>query len=148
MPQRERYILRSRKLFRAFVAPRRAGASAQEDLMAVTRAPAKAKKPRHETLGLAARDLLRMYETMLLARSLDERMWLLQRQGKAAFLVSCQGHEAAQIASAAALQPGTDVVLPYYRDLGIVLWMGMTPREIMLNLMARADDPNGGGKQM
>ncbi|MFW6075320.1 MAG: thiamine pyrophosphate-dependent dehydrogenase E1 component subunit alpha, partial [Chloroflexota bacterium] len=37
-----------------------------------------------------------MYETMLLARAVDERMWLLNRAGKAPFAVSGQGHEAAQ----------------------------------------------------
>lgn len=93
-------------------------------------------------------DLLKMYELMLLARSLDERQWILNRQGKAAFVISCQGHEAAQVGSAYALTPGKDWILPYYRGLGVVLTLGMTPTEVMLGLFARATDPSSGGRQM
>jgi 2-oxoisovalerate dehydrogenase E1 component alpha subunit len=93
-------------------------------------------------------DLLRMYELMLLARSLDERQWILNRQGKAPFVISCQGHEAAQVGSAYALTPGKDWVLPYYRGLGVVLTLGFSPTDVMLGLFARADDPNSGGRQM
>ena len=39
-------------------------------------------------------DLLDMYRTMVLSRALDERVWLLNRQGKAAIAASAQGHEA------------------------------------------------------
>ncbi|MBI3943977.1 MAG: thiamine pyrophosphate-dependent dehydrogenase E1 component subunit alpha [Chloroflexi bacterium] len=85
---------------------------------------------------------------MLLARSLDERMWLLNRQGKLAFVISCQGHEAAQVGTAFALDPGRDWILPYYRDLGVVLTAGMTPREVMLHSFSKAADPNSGGRQM
>lgn len=92
--------------------------------------------------------LLKMYETMLLARRIDERMWLLNRAGKLPFVVSCQGHEAAQIGAAFALQPQKDYIAPYYRDLGVVLHFGMTPREIMLGAFAKAEDPSSGGRQM
>lgn len=47
----------------------------------------------HAQLGLSDNDVLQMYETMLLARRLDERMWLLNRAGKIPFVISCQGHE-------------------------------------------------------
>lgn len=90
---------------------------------------------------------LRMYRTMVLARLLDERCWLLNRGGKAPFVISCQGHEAAQVGYAAALA-ASDFYLPYYRDLAAVLWIGMTPKEIMLSLFARGADPNSGGRQM
>ena len=98
--------------------------------------------------GLERDDLLRIYELMLLARSLDERQWILNRQGKAPFVISCQGHEAAQVGSAYALTRGKDWALPYYRDLGVVLTLGFTPREVMLGLFGRAADPNSGGRQM
>ena len=62
-----------------------------------------------------------MYETMLLARRIDERMWLLNRAGKIPFVVSCQGQEAAQVGAAFALDLENDYVLPYYRDFGVVL---------------------------
>lgn len=93
-------------------------------------------------------DMRRMYETMLLARSLDERMWLMNRAGKAPFVISCQGHEAAQIGMAFALDRTRDWLLPYYRDLALVLHFGMTAREVMLSLLAKAGEPNSGGRQM
>ena len=92
--------------------------------------------------------MLEIYRYMLLARALDERMWLLNRSGKAPFVISCQGHEAAQVGAAFALQPGKDFTLPYYRGLGTVLVMGLTPREVMLAIFARAADPASGGRQM
>jgi 2-oxoisovalerate dehydrogenase E1 component alpha subunit len=92
--------------------------------------------------------LVEMYETMLLARALDERMWILNRQGRASFTISCQGHEAVQVGAAFALEPGRDVVFPYYRDVGVVLRFGLTPREMMLGFLAKAADPSSGGRQM
>lgn len=92
--------------------------------------------------------MLEMYHLMVLARALDERMWLLNRAGKAPFVISCQGHEAAQVGAAFALKSGKDFVLPYYRGLGTVLVMGMTPREVMLAIFGRAADPSSGGRQM
>jgi len=63
-------------------------------------------------------------------------------------MIPGQGQEAAQVGSAFALRRGHDIVLPYYRDVGVVLAMGMTPYEVMLNGFARPDDPNSGGRQM
>lgn len=97
---------------------------------------------------LSPETLCEMYHFMLLARALDERMWVLNRTGKAPFVISCQGHEAAQVGAAFALTRGTDFTLPYYRGLGTVLVMGMTPLDVMLAVFARATDPNSGGRQM
>ncbi|XXM73806.1 thiamine pyrophosphate-dependent dehydrogenase E1 component subunit alpha [Lysinibacillus sphaericus] len=103
---------------------------------------------RHEELGLSNEKVLEMYETMLLARKIDERMWLLNRSGKIPFVISCQGQEAAQIGAAFALDKQKDYVLPYYRDMGVVLTFGMTAQELMLSGFAKAEDPNSGGRQM
>lgn len=103
---------------------------------------------RHQALGLSDEKVLQMYETMLLARKIDERMWLLNRAGKIPFVISCQGHEAAQVGAAFALDRTKDYVLPYYRDMGVVLTFGMTPTELMLSAFAKAEDPNSGGRQM
>lgn len=103
---------------------------------------------RHDEIGLSNQDVLKMYETMLLARRLDERMWLLNRAGKIPFVISCQGQEATQIGAAFALDQTKDYLAPYYRDLGLVLHFGMTAKEIMLNAFAKAEDPNSGGRQM
>ena len=40
---------------------------------------------RDEVEGLSHDDMRRMYENMLLARQLDERMWLMNRAGRAPF---------------------------------------------------------------
>lgn len=103
---------------------------------------------RHEKLGLSDGQVLEMYRTMLLARKIDERMWLLNRAGKIPFVISCQGQEAAQVGAALALDRDQDYVLPYYRDMGVVLAFGMTTQELMLSGFAKAEDPSSGGRQM
>ncbi|MCP1490195.1 2-oxoisovalerate dehydrogenase E1 component alpha subunit [Peribacillus frigoritolerans] len=103
---------------------------------------------RHLQAGLSDEQVLEMYRIMLLARRVDERMWLLNRSGKIPFVVSCQGQEAAQVGAAFALNRENDYVLPYYRDLGVVLAFGMTVRDLMLSSFAKAEDPNSGGRQM
>lgn len=102
----------------------------------------------HEAIGLTNDDVMKMYEEMLLARRIDERMWLLNRAGKIPFVISCQGQEAAQIGAAFALDNTKDYIAPYYRDMGVVLHFGMTPKELMLSAFAKAEDPNSGGRQM
>ncbi|PKG25662.1 thiamine pyrophosphate-dependent dehydrogenase E1 component subunit alpha [Niallia nealsonii] len=103
---------------------------------------------RHKEAGLTDEQVLSMYEKMLLARRIDERMWLLNRAGKIPFVISCQGQEAAQVGSAFAFDNEKDYILPYYRDLGVVLTFGMTTKDIMLSGFAKAEDPNSGGRQM
>lgn len=103
---------------------------------------------RHEEVGLTNDDVLKMFETMLLARRVDERMWLLNRAGKIPFVISCQGQEAAQVGAAYALDNTKDYIAPYYRDMGVVLHFGMTARDLMLSAFAKAEDPNSGGRQM
>lgn len=103
---------------------------------------------RHQALGLSDAEAVEMYRTMLLARKIDERMWLLNRSGKIPFVISCQGQEAAQVGAAYALNRDTDYVLPYYRDMGVVLAFGMTAKDLMMSGFAKAADPNSGGRQM
>lgn len=103
---------------------------------------------RYDALGLTREQLQEMYYYMLLTRRIDERLWLLQRGGKIPFVISPQGAEAAQVGAAYAFRRGHDYFCPYYRDLGINLVAGVTPREIMLGAFARQADPASGGKQM
>jgi 2-oxoisovalerate dehydrogenase E1 component alpha subunit len=105
------------------------------------------KDARQET-GLDAETLRTMYRHMLRSRVLDERMWVLNRQGRAPFWISAMGHEAAQVAVAMHLHPGKDWIAPYYRDLALTLVLGMTSRDHLLSVLAKADDPNSGGRQM
>ncbi len=98
--------------------------------------------------GLADADLLAMYRVMALARALDERMWVLNRSGRAPFVISGQGHEGAQVGIAWPLRRDHDWVAPFYRSIATCLVVGMTPRELMLAQFARATDPSSGGRQM
>lgn len=103
---------------------------------------------RHRSVGLSDEQAVGMYRNMLRARKFDERAFVLQRSGKIAFHVSGIGQETAQVAAATALHLDQDHFLPYYRDYAFVLSVGMTMRELMLSLFARAEDPNSGGRQM
>lgn len=91
---------------------------------------------------------LKMFWTMLLARRLDERAWMLHRQGKIAFHISGIGQEAAQVGAAFALRIGYDWIAPYYRDLALMLSVGYTPRHFALSMMGKREDPGSGGRQM
>jgi 2-oxoisovalerate dehydrogenase E1 component alpha subunit len=92
--------------------------------------------------------LLRIYRVAVTTRLVDERLWMLSRQGRSSFVLTARGHEVAQIASTAAVRPGYDSVWPYYRDMGVGLAMGVTPYEIFLGAMGRADDPHSGSRQL
>ena len=56
-----------------------------------------------------------------------------------------RGHEAIQVALGMQLEP-QDWVSPYYRDDSILLSMGITPRELMLQVFAKKEDPFSGGR--
>lgn len=102
----------------------------------------------HATLGLSDSQVVEMYRLMLLTRRIDDRMFALQRQGRAAFVLGSSGHEAVQVASTFALDPERDWVLPYYRDMGVALGWGFTPLEVFLAVFAKRDDPFSGGRQL
>ena len=103
---------------------------------------------KHRTLGLTDEQALDMYWSMLLARRLDERMWILHRQHEVAFHISGIGHEGTQVGAAFALKKGYDWVHPYYRDHALVLTMGMTSRDLMLALYGKEGEPSSGAHQM
>ena len=92
-------------------------------------------------------DLVEMYRDMVQVRTLDERIWALNRQGKAAIVASSQGHEAAQIGSVWALERDKDQFYIYYRDLAVMLTLGMSPVEIMSGFLAKRGEPMSGARQ-
>lgn len=57
-----------------------------------------------------------------------------------------RGHEAIQLATGFLLKPN-DFVSPYYRDESLMLGMGYRPYELMLQLLAKGDDPFTGGRE-
>lgn len=107
-----------------------------------------AQLTKHRQLGLSDEQVIEMYRTMMLARKFDERGLILQRAGKINFHVSGIGQEAAQVGAAFALEKQKDYFLPYYRDYALVLSIGMTVKDLMLAIFAKAEDPNSGGRQM
>ena len=99
----------------------------------------------HQDIGLDDAQLIDLYRTMLLARNLDDRMWKLSRQGQAAFVVSSSGHEAAQVGTAFAVDQDVDWVLPYYRDVGMCLALGLSAKDILHANRSRSIEPSTKG---
>src|SRR5947199_267324 len=91
--------------------------------------------------------LTKWFHFMLLGRQIDYRFQVLNRQGRAPFIISCAGHEAAQIGVSWPLKPKHDWLAPYYRDVVLCMRMGMTPLDLMLAVLAKPADPASGGKQ-
>ena len=112
--------------------------------MATTESPS----VRHAALGLSDADVLDMYRGMLLARAVDERMWLMQRAGKIAFIISVQGHEGAQVATSWPMRRGHDWMAPFYRSIASALTFGMSAEDIITAHLAKGDDVSSGGRQM
>ena len=94
--------------------------------------------------GLSHEQLVTMFRTMLAQRMLENRGFQLNRQGKIPFASASEGHEAVQAGAAMAFVPGQDILVPYYRDLGLNLGIGLTPYEVLLSLFARAADHSAG----
>jgi 2-oxoisovalerate dehydrogenase E1 component alpha subunit len=94
--------------------------------------------PAHDP-GLEAGLVVRIYEAMLRARLIDERMLGLQRQGRVGFHVGFRGEEAAVIAAAAALR-SSDWIFPCYRELGALLWRGFPLQTYLDNMFGNAED--------
>ena len=100
------------------------------------------------TAGVDIETYLRIHRWMCTAKALDDRMHMLVRQGRAPFVRSSRGHEGIQVASTAALEIGKDWLVPHYRGLGNVVAMGMTAREWMLAVFAKAGDPLSAGRNI
>ncbi len=88
---------------------------------------------------------LRAYELMCVARALaqlyDDNRDICSRYVHS----TSRGHEAIQLA-AGFLLTANDFASPYYRDESVLLAIGLTPLELMLQLLAKKDDPFSGGR--
>jgi 2-oxoisovalerate dehydrogenase E1 component subunit alpha len=91
---------------------------------------------------------LRIHRWMCTAKALDDRMHILVKQGRAPFVGSSRGHEGIQVASTAALDLDKDWLVPHYRGIGNAVVMGLTPREWMLAVFAKVDDPLSAGRNI
>ena len=79
---------------------------------------------------LSKAEVQALYEYMVVARVLDERCLLLQRQGRLGTYASSKGQEAAQVGSAFALKP-EDWLFPAFRETASLLVRGTPPENIL-----------------
>ena len=85
-----------------------------------------------------------VYRHMRTTRLVEEKLVHLYRQGKiVGGLYRCLGQEATAVGSAFALSKG-DILGPLIRNLGSVLVMGFTPRDVFAQHMGKASAPSGG----
>jgi 2-oxoisovalerate dehydrogenase E1 component subunit alpha len=92
-------------------------------------------------------EYLQLHRWMCMAKALDDRMHILVKQGRAPFVGSSRGHEGIQVASTAALGP-EDWLVPHYRGLANAIVRGLTMKEWMLAVFAKADDPLSAGRNI
>lgn len=88
--------------------------------------------------------LLKAYTQMMLAKSMADVYEENRNICKYVHSTS-RGHEAIQLATAYQLSK-EDWVSPYYRDESLLLGIGFTPYQLMLQLLAKAEDPFSGGR--
>jgi 2-oxoisovalerate dehydrogenase E1 component len=89
--------------------------------------------------------LLRAFELMATAKTMSEK-YEANKEVTAKYVhATSRGHEAIQLAVGLQLQP-QDWVSPYYRDDSILLGIGLTPSELMLQVFAKKNDPFSGGR--
>jgi 2-oxoisovalerate dehydrogenase E1 component len=89
--------------------------------------------------------LLEAFRLMCQAKTLAEKYEANKEVTSKYVHATSRGHEAIQLACGMQLKP-QDWVAPYYRDDSILLGIGMTPYELMLQVFAKKDDPFSGGR--
>ncbi len=98
-----------------------------------------------KTTGVDKKVLLEAFELMCTAKTLAEKYEANKEITSKYVHATSRGHEAIQLACGMQLKP-QDWVAPYYRDDSILLGIGMTPYELMLQVFAKKDDPFSGGR--
>ncbi len=89
--------------------------------------------------------MLKAFELMATAKTLAEKYEANKEVTSKYVHATSRGHEAIQLAVGMQLLP-QDWVAPYYRDDSILLGIGMTPYDLMLQVFAKKDDPFSGGR--
>ncbi|KAG6626102.1 2-oxoisovalerate dehydrogenase subunit alpha 2, mitochondrial-like [Carya illinoinensis] len=89
---------------------------------------------------------VKMYSDMVTLQMMDTIFYEAQRQGRISFYLTTSGEEAINIASAAALS-ADDLVLPQYREPGVLLWRGFTLQDFANQCFGNKAD-SGKARQM
>src|SRR5258708_29787468 len=98
--------------------------------------------------GTATREqYLQIHRWMCMAKGLDDRRHILVKQGRGRFVGSSRGHEGIQVASTGALR-ADDWLVPHYRGLANSIVRGLTMKEWMLAVFAKAADPLSAGRNI
>src|SRR5688572_7656885 len=106
--------------------------------------PKAMKRSQNPSDALSANQLLEMYWFARLARDIEERLVILFRQSKViGGLYRSLGQEGESVGTAYALQR-TDGILPLIRNMGALVTMGVRPKEIFLQYMAKAESNSRG----
>src|SRR6202022_186578 len=110
--------------------------------------PLHATRPVGKHRGIPVAELIEDYRLACISRFLDDREIALQKQSRVFFQISGAGHEALLLGLARRLRPAYDWFFPYYRDRALMLGLGVTPTQILLEAVGSADDPASAGRQM
>jgi 2-oxoisovalerate dehydrogenase E1 component len=119
--------------------------TAREDPDLATR---EGSPPGESFRGLPVEEVRDDFRLAWVSRFLDDREIALQKQSRVFFQISGAGHEALLLGLGRYLRPGYDWFFPYYRDRALMLSLGVTPTEILMQAVGSADDPASGGRQM
>jgi 2-oxoisovalerate dehydrogenase E1 component alpha subunit len=117
-----------------------------EDLYPTTRIMAEDGSVLGAAPALPDAELVRLFRVMVLSRELDERMVVLQRQGRIGFHVGAVGEEATIVGATAAMAD-RDWIFPCYREHASALMRGLPLRSFLANLLGNDGDV-ARGRQM
>jgi 2-oxoisovalerate dehydrogenase E1 component len=102
-------------------------------------------KKKETTMKTSKETLFEAFKLMCTAKTLAEKYEANKEVTSKYVHATSRGHEAIQLACGMQLKP-QDWVAPYYRDDSILLGIGMSPYELMLQVFAKKDDPFSGGR--
>ncbi|HQP34734.1 MAG TPA: thiamine pyrophosphate-dependent enzyme [Polyangiaceae bacterium] len=89
--------------------------------------------------GLTVAEVVELYRAMVRTRMLDERLVMLQRQGRIGFHIGSLGEEATVLGTAWVMRP-QDFIFPCYREFGAALLRGMTLQSYLDNMFGNGRD--------